>query len=49
MAERTPQQLRHPTYHEDGPRKAQYDALVAELEKVRDSNVARRVAYHKTL
>lgn len=47
MAERTSQQLGHPTYHKDGPRKAQYEALVIELEKVRNSNVARQVAFHK--
>ena len=47
MTERTSQQLGHPTYHKDGPRKAQYEALVAELEKVRSSNVARQISYHK--
>lgn len=49
MAERTSQQLGQPTYHKDGPRKAQYDALVAELEKIRELNSARRVAYHESL
>ncbi len=48
MAGRTSKQLSHSTYHKDGRRKAPYDALVGELEKVRDSNIARRVAYHKT-
>ena len=47
MAERTSQQLGHPTYHKDGPRKAQYEALLVELEKVRSSNVARQLAFHK--
>ena len=47
MAGRTSEQLGHPTYHKDGRRKAQYDALVAELEKVRSLNVARHVAYHQ--
>ena len=47
MAERTSQQLGHPTYHKDGRRKAQYEALVIELEKVRSSNVARQLAFHK--
>ena len=48
LAGRTAQQLDHPTYHKDGRRKAQYDALIAELGKVRDSNIALRVAYHET-
>lgn len=48
MAGRTSHQLGHSTYHEDGCRRAQYDALVVDLEKVRDSNIARRVAYHET-
>ena len=49
MAERTSKQLSHPTYHKEERRKAPYDALVGELEKARDSNIARRVAYHETL
>lgn len=48
MAGRTSQRLSHPTYHKDGRRKAQYDALVVKLEEVRDSNIARRVVYHET-
>lgn len=48
MAGRTSQQMGHATYDKDGRRKAQYDALVVELEKVRGSNIARRVAYHET-
>lgn len=48
MAGRTAQQLGHPTYHKDGPHKEQYNTLVGELEKVRDANIARRVAYHET-
>ena len=48
LARRTSKQLSHPTYHKDGRRKAPYDALIEELEKVRDSNITRRVDYHKT-
>lgn len=48
LAKRASQQLDHPTYHKDGRRKAQYDTLIAELDKVRDSNIALRVAYHET-
>ncbi|KAF6241634.1 hypothetical protein HO173_000345 [Letharia columbiana] len=48
MAGRTSQQMGHATYDKDGRRKAQYDALVVELEKVRGSDIARRVAYHET-
>lgn len=48
LAGRTAQQLDHPMYHKDGHRKAQYDALIAELGKVRDSNIALRVAYYET-
>ena len=49
MAGRTSQQLDHPTYHKDGRRKAQYDALVVELKKVRSSNIARHVAYQEAI
>ena len=48
MAGRTSQQLGPSTNRKDGRREAQYDALVVELEKVQDSNLARRVASHET-
>ena len=49
MAGRTSRHLDDPTtYHGNGRRRAQYDALVADLDEVRESNIARRVACHDT-
>lgn len=48
LAGRTSRQLDRPAYHRERDHKAQYDALIEELEKVRDFNIGLRVAYHET-
>lgn len=48
LAARTTRQLDRPADHQDGHHKAQYDALVAELEDVRDSNIGLRIACRET-
>lgn len=48
LAARTTRQLDRPAHHQDGHHKAQYDALVAELEDVRDSNIGLRIACRET-
>lgn len=47
MAGRTSQRLGRSTHDKDGRRNGQYNALSVELEKVRDSNLGRRIACYE--
>ena len=47
MAGRTSQRLGRPRHDRDGRRKGQHKALIVELEKVRSSNLGRRIACYE--